>query len=322
MFMKTFVYLAIVLLMVLGACQKENETINPQVPSTSVDTGTLDPGDSGDSLIMNNKVGTLTGYQVSPRFGRPNSTYYTFKVYDPIGTLSLSVKLYDKASGTINYYPMTKNGSYWMLSKKISTNGWYDYRYVYTSNHANINTTTYQSLCNTKNSFNSSPYLICWPFGADGSSWSNRTINGQKWRGGEETKGTSYHYGFGWNEGTHTGTTEKYSDDWNRGTGSQDLGAVIKSPLDGYIETIGEYYVSGCGYSKYISIIQESSDGKLYRFYVSHLKTTASGLYSDKYVRAGIDQIGTLGMSGASSPHAHTNMRLNGVSVPFYFNAQ
>lgn len=51
--MKTFVYLAIVLLMVLGACQKENETINPQVPSTSVDTGTLDPGDSGDSLIMN-----------------------------------------------------------------------------------------------------------------------------------------------------------------------------------------------------------------------------------------------------------------------------
>ncbi len=49
--MKTFVYLAIVLLMVLGACQKENETINPQVPSTSVDTGTLDPGDSGEPFI-------------------------------------------------------------------------------------------------------------------------------------------------------------------------------------------------------------------------------------------------------------------------------
>jgi len=93
--------------------------------------------------------------------------------------------------------------------------------------------------------------------------------------------------------------------------------------LDGYIETIGQYYVSGYSTpSKYVSIIQQGPDGKLYRFYVSHLQSTASSIYQNKYVRAGIDQIGTLGSSGASSPHAHTNMRVNGSSVAFYFNAQ
>ncbi len=177
-------------------------------------------------------------------------------------------------------------------------------------------------LSNSKNMFNSYPYAICWLFGADGSSWNNRTVyvNGsyQTWKSGQE--GGS---GYGWNQGTHTGITEIYSDDWNRGIGSQDLGAIIRSPLDGYIETIGTYTVSGFSTpSKYVSVIQQGPDGKLYRFYVSHLQTIASGLYPGKYVRAGIDQIGTLGMSGASSPHAHTNMRVNGVSVPFYFNAQ
>jgi len=260
------------------------------------------------------KAGTTIGYigyNVSPQFGRPNSTYYYFKIYDVSGSLSLSVKIYDKASGTTTYYPMIRNGNYWTLSKKISTNGWYDYRYVYTSNHATINSTTYQSLCNTKNGFNTSPYLIGWPFGADGSSWSNRNT----WNGGQE--GGS---GYGWNEGSHTGTTERYSDDWNK---TNDLGAIIRSPLDGYIETVGTYTVPGYSTpSKYVSIIQQGSDGKLYRFYVSHLQTTASGLCYGKYVRAGIDQIGTLGSTGASSPHAHTNMRINDISVPFYFAAQ
>jgi len=314
--MKKLIIMAI-FLMILGACQKED--ISPVVDEMSIVNDSV--SESSDTLRL--KAGTMTGYTVSPRFGRPNSTYYYFKVYDASGSLSLSVKLYDKASGTTTYYPMTKTGSYWTLSKKLSTNGWYDYRYVYTSNHATINSTTYQPLCNTKNGFNSSPYLIGWPFGADGSSWSNRTINSKKWRGGEETKGTQYHYGYGWDEGTHEGTTERYSDDWNRGTSNQDLGAIIRSPLDGYIETIGEYTVPGYTIkSKYVSVIQQGPDGKLYRFYVSHLQTTTSGLYSGKYVRAGIDQIGTLGSTGASSPHAHTNMRVNGVSVKFYFNAQ
>jgi len=264
---------------------------------------------------------TMTESNVSPTFGKPNSTYYYFKVYDPSGTLALAVKLYDKATGTTTYFPMTRTGNYWTLSKTISTNGWYDWRYVYNSTHANISGNAY-TLSNSKNTFNSSPYAISWPFGADGSSWYNRTPNSQTWRGGEETKGTAYHYGYGWNEGTHINSDEKYSDDWNRGTGSQDLGAIIRSPLDGYIDAIGQYYVSGYGYSTYVAVIQKAADGTLYRFYVAHLQSYPSSLYVGKYVRAGIDQIGTLGSSGASSPHAHTNMRVNGVSIPFYFNAQ
>lgn len=308
--MKHFVLLAVLLLMILGACQKEDMSSTMDEMSSSINDSV-----SGSSDTLHLKAGTLTGYDVSPRFGRPNSTYYSFKVYDPVGTLSLSVKLYDRVTGSSTYLPMTKTGSYWLLSMKISNSGCYAYNYVYSISKNPINSSvSYADLWNSKNTFNASGISsISWPFGADGSSWSIRN----NWNGGQE--GGS---GYGWDEYPHTGTTERYSDDWNRGTGSQDLGAIIRSPLDGYIETVGQYYVSGYGYSKYVSVIQQGPDGKMYRFYVGHLQTTASGLYSGKYVRAGIDQIGTLGSTGASSPHAHTNMRVNGASVKFYFNAQ
>ena len=312
--MKKFIFISMVtiLLFAVASCQKDQDTITPSVPSTHVDMGTPDPGDSGDvQLNTGSPKAAMTGYSVTPRFGKPNSTYYLFKVMDVTGTLALSVKLYDRASGSITYLPMAKVGSYWTLSTKLSSNGWFDYNYVYSANKVAINNSvTYTGLCNSKNMFNSSPFAIVWPFGADGSSWSYRNT----WNGGQE--GGS---GYGWNEGTHTGTSECYSDDWNR---TNDLGAIIRSPLDGYIEQIGQYYVSGYGYSKYISIIQQSSNGTLYRFYVGHLQSYPSSLYVGKYVRAGIDQIGNVGSSGASSPHAHTNMRVNGSSVAFYFNAQ
>jgi hypothetical protein len=306
--MKNFMYLTL-LLIGLGSCQKEGiSPIQDEAPSIS----------NNDSLVATGgPKSTMTEYAVSPKFGKPNSTYYYFKVYDPAGTLALAVKLYDKATGTTTYFPMTKIGSYWTLSKTIASNGWYDYRYVYNITHANISTTTAYTLSNSKNMFNSSPFAIVWPFGADGSSWYNRTVFSQSWNGGQE--GGS---GNGWGQGAHTGTTEQYSDDWNRGTGSQDLGAIIRSPLDGYIDAIGQYYVSGYGYSTYVAVIQQASNGTLYRFYVAHLQSYPGNLYVGKYIRAGIDQIGTLGSSGTSSPHAHTNMRVNGVSVPFYFNAQ
>lgn len=305
--MKKCMFLA-ALLISLGSCQKE-DLVSDKNGESSVVISSSETANAG-----NPKAATMTGYTVSPRFGKPNSTYYTFKVYDVGGASALSVKLYDRATGATTYLPMTKTGSYWLLSTKLANNGCFAYNYVYSITKNVISTTntpSYPDLWNSKNVFNSSPYAISWPFGADGSSWYNRN----SWNGGQE--GGS---GYGWNEGTHIGTTERYSDDWNR---TNDLGAIIRSPLDGYIETIGEYTVPGYSTpSKFVSVIQQGSDGKLYRFYVAHLQSTASGLYQGKYVRAGIDQIGTLGMSGASSPHAHTNMRVNGISVPFYFNAQ
>ncbi len=329
--MKKFFFLAVMLLMILSACQKEEISPATQYENVVVaenafsDDNTVITSEHTDEEISDSIILKSTGiiqYQVSPKFGKPNNTYYYFRVYS-VSSLAISVKLYNRATGAITYLPMTRSGNNWVLSTRISANGWYAYRYVYTltKNPVNSSTPSYE-LCNTRNTFNHSGISsISWPFGADGSNWGNRTVyvNGssQTWRGGQE--GGS---GYGWNQGTHTGTAERYSDDWNRGTGSQDLGAIIRSPLDGYIETIGTYHVSGYGNSRFVSIIQQGADGRLYLFYVSHLHTTASGLYSGKYVRAGIDQIGTLGMSGASSPHAHTNMRVNGASVRFYFNAQ
>ena len=315
-----FCSMIIVLLAAMASCRKEQD-VTPSVPASKESVGTK------DSIQL--KAASMTESAVSPKFGRPSSTYYYFKVYDISGALPLSVKLYEKATGTTTYMLMARSGNYWTLSVQLSTNGWFDYRYVYSGSKANISSNSY-TLCNSRNTFSSSgTSSIGWPFGADGSSWSNRTVyvNGsnQTWRGGQETKNTSYHIGYGWNEGTHTDIDEQYSDDWNRGTGSQDLGASIKSPLDGYVADYGTYNTS-LGSSKYVAIIQEASDGKLYRFYVGHLQSYLSSISVGKYVRAGIDQIGNLGSSGASSPHAHTNLRnvTNNArtSVQFYFNAQ
>ena len=280
--------------------------------------------DSG-TIIGTPDKGLMTEYMVSPKFGKPNSTYYAFKVYDISGTLQLSVKLYERATGTTTYKPMTRSGNYWVLSTRIAINGWYDWRYVYSISKQPISTAASYTLCNTRNVF-SSTSSITWPFGADGSSWSNRTINSQKWYGGEETKGTSSHVGYGWNEGTHTGTDERYSDDWNRGTGIQDRYAEIRSPLDGYVSEIGSYSTSsGSQISYFVAIVQEFG-GIKYRFYVSHLEEKPSYLSVGQYVRAGYTKIGRLGMSGATSPHAHVSLRnaTNGsrISLPFYFNAQ
>lgn len=331
---KIILSLTVAALFALASCQKDDDRVNaPRQSGASVNQEMIESPQSGrqDSLPKEKTPSYMSEYMVNPKFGVPNSTYYYFKVFDLCGAFDIAVKLYERSTGTITYLPMTRIGANWILSTRIANNGWYDWRYVYKSNKTNISSNAYV-LCNTRNSFSSSSTgtnSITWPFGADGSSWNNRTsyIGGspQTWRGGEETKGTSYHFGYGNDEGTHKGTNEIYSDDWNRGTGTQDNNAEIRSPLDGYIETISSYSVSGYGNSKFVSIIQEGSNGKLYRFYVAHLNATDGSLYPGKYVRAGITKIGRLGSTGASSPHAHTNLRniTNGspISVKFMFNA-
>lgn len=317
-----------------GACQKEEE-ISPlrdeassieQSPRENYEEIEADMSDISSDSSNGTPKSNMTEYAVSPKFGVPNSTYYAFKVYDPAGSLSISVKLYEKATGNITYLSMSRIGNYWKTSKKISRNGWYDYRYVYSSSHNNISSRRY-TLCNTYNTFSSSSSgtnHITWPFGADGSSWNHRTINSQTWRGGEETKPSNNpfgsHIGYGWNEGTHTGSNERYSDDWNRGNNSDDNGATIRSPLDGYVDEIDVYHTTS-GYSKYVAIIQEGSNGQTYRFYVGHLKNYSSNLSVGDYVRAGVTKIGTLGKSGATGYHAHTNLRKGSSSVRFYFDA-
>lgn len=331
--MKKFLFV-LLLCLSLGACQKDEEispmrdeessSVQSSMEEFEADESVVSSDTSSDGIPKSN----MTEYAVSPKFGVPNSTYYDFKVYDPAGSLSLSVKLYEKATGAITYLSMSRIGNYWKTSKKISKNGWYDYRYVYSASHNNISTKKYV-LCNTYNTFSSSSSgtnHIYWPFGADGSSWNNRTINNQTWRGGEETKPANNpfgsHIGYGWNEGTHTGSNERYSDDWNRGNNSDDNGAIIRSPLDGYVEEIDDYPTnSGSGSSHYIAIVQEGSNGQTYRFYVGHLKYQPTNVSVGDYVRAGVTKIGVLGKSGATGYHAHTNLRKGSSSVRFSFDA-
>lgn len=266
----------------------------------------------------------MTESMVSSKFGKPNSTYYYFQVYDISGVNKLSVKLYERVSGSTTYLPMTRSGTLWILSTKITNNGWYDWRYVYSVNKANISGNAYV-LCNTYNTFNSGGIsYIRWPFGADGSSWITRTvlINGisQSWIGGNEPNAP----GNGFGQGSHTvANGDYYGDDWNRGTGSQDLGAELRSPLDGEVFATGTYNTD-YGTSKYVSVTQEASDGKLYRFFFGHMATIT--ITAGTKVRAGVTKLGTLGMSGANSPHAHCSIRnITGggnVSVAFRFNAQ
>lgn len=311
--------LMIIISIIMASCQKE-QTINPSVPTSQEGVGTPDPGDSGNQLKA-----AMTESAVSPKFGKPNSTYYYFRVTDVTGTTALSVKLYEKATGTITYLPMTKIGSYWTLSTKIAINGWYDYRYVYSITKANISSNSY-SLCNTKNNFATCPYLITWPFGADGSSWSNRL----GWIGAMEGG-----CGSGWNQGGHhyfsCGADDSYAEDWNKNcsTSYADDGAIFRSPLDGkvikvFIDSPSNH---NGGYGNAIDIQQETSDGKIYVFRVAHLKY-APPLSVGSYVRAGVTKIGNIGMTGGTStaPHAHCALynATNGCNAKaqFSFNAQ
>ncbi|MCX6824415.1 MAG: peptidoglycan DD-metalloendopeptidase family protein [candidate division SR1 bacterium] len=313
----------------MASCQKDQDKINPSVPSTQVDMGTPDPGDSGNvQLNTGSPKAAMTGYSVTPRFGKPNSTYYLFKVMDVTGTLALSVKLYDRASGSITYLPMAKVGSYWTLSTKLSNNGWFDYNYVYSANKVAINSSAiYTGLCNSKNMFNSSPFAIVWPFGADGSSWTNRLA----WIGANEPGGCGSGPGQGGHYNQGCQADDSYAVDWNKNCSSSyaDDGSVVRSPLDGkvlkvYIDSPSNH---NGGYGNAVDIEQETASGTKFVFRIAHLKYTPS-VVKDQYVRAGVTAIGNIGMTGGTStaPHGHCVLYNNNgsckIGVGFTFSAQ
>lgn len=317
----SFFLMSVVLLCSLASCQKE-QTINSSVPAAQ-GVGNPSPGDSGNIW----KAASFTESAVSPKFGKPNSTYYLFKVYDLSGALPLSVKLYEKASGTTTYLPMTRSGSYWTLSTRIANNGWYDWRYVYSGSKANISSNAY-TLCNTRNVFSSTgTSSISWPFGADGSSWGSRL----NWIGANESGGC----GSGWNMNGHCyqscGADDSYAVDWNKDCSHSytDDGATVYSPLDGKVikRMVDSPSNHNGGYGNAIDIQQEAADGKLYTFRIAHLKY-APPITVGTYVKAGTTAIGNIGMSGGTStaPHAHCALynATDGCNAKakFTFNAQ
>lgn len=245
----------------------------------------------------------MTEHEVDPKFGRPNSTKYYFQVYDVSGINALSVKLYELASGKTTYLSMNRNGNLWILSTKISNNGWYTYRYVYSKNKKNISSDSYE-LCNTYNTFDSGDVSsITWPFGADGSRYNKR----KGWISGEERGGC----GSGHDEDGHQyrgcKADDTYAEDWNKNCGStDDNGAEVRSPLDGEVIKVGVDKSSNHngGYGNYVDISQETEDGEIFIFRIAHLKYKPP-VSVDDYVRAGYTKIGNIGMSGGTSSSYH-----------------
>jgi hypothetical protein len=146
--------------------------------------------------------------------------------------------------------------------------------------------------------------------------------------GGSQQEGGA---GNGPGEGFHTGFDENYADDWNRGNlAMDDLGSELKSPFDGEVLNFGTYTTSCCGASKFVAVVQEAPDGKLYKFFFGHLQNyptyfiKKTSTQRGTPVKAGWTTLGWLGSTGATSPHAHCSMRLYPIeqSVEFRFNAQ
>lgn len=272
---------------------------------------------------------TYTEYDVSPsKFGKPNSTNFTFKVKDVSGSQPLSVKFFERATGTVNIIPMTRIGTDWVLTKQMINNWWFDYRYVYSSTGNPISSTLAKELCATYNTFSSTGYSsIKWLFGADGSSFTNRL----GWYGAKESEGC----GSGWNINGHKYQScladDSYAEDWNKyckTNGLADDDAEIKSPLDGKVikVTVNGVPDSHGGYGNSIDIEQVTANAT-YVFRVAHLKyAPPSSVAVGTWVKAGYTKIGNVGMTGGTSsgPHAHIVLyKKNSCYAPmkFYLNA-
>lgn len=248
---------------------------------------------------------TFTESQVSPKYGVPNSTNYYFQVLDYSGISPISVKLYERTTGVVTYYPMMRQGNYWVLTKQLSINGWYDYRYVYTANNQNISGSAYE-LCNTRVVYRystiSSVYSsLYWPFGADGSTNSYRL----GWKSSMETGGCGYQ----WGAGTHTYQSclanDYYAEDYNRDCpnsgGTADNGAEVRAPIDGQVIFAG----SSTGYGNRVDIKYVTPSGDVIVFRIAHLQNLPP-VTVNQWVRGGVTKIGNVGSTGNSTgPHAH-----------------
>ena len=251
-----------------------------------------------------------------------DASIYKFWVSNPTSDITgVDVIFTIPSGGTVTKHMSLNSSGNYYLQQTLSQGGRYGVTYNLLKSGSSQSVTPYGGyIYNTRVDFSGEIRKLVWPFGADGSSWSNRivSINGssQSWAGGQEGGP-----GDGWNQGYHVGNTERYSDDWNRGSGDQDLGVEIRSPLDGYVDDITGYNTD-LGYSKRVRISQIAPNGNTYYFYVGHLDTRDVVL--GQYVKAGITKIGTIGKSGAVHAHAHCNLRINsayGNCVKFYFNA-
>jgi len=291
----------------LSSCQDYESTVELQQSATD---------GKNTFLGLSSKASLYQESMVQPKFGKPNVTDHYFQVNDfSSGLRSISIRFLERATGTVTYIPMIKIGNNWVLTKKMINNGWFDWRYVFSDDHTNISSITYE-LCSTKAVFSSTgTSSIYWPFGADGSTFANRL----KWIGAREPGGcgqkwfTDYTTAQQQNIGHKyysCGADDSYAEDWNKDCShpNTDDGAEVRSPVDGQVirVTVDSPSNHWGGYGNSVDIQQTASSGDIYVFRIAHLKYAPS-VSNLQWVKAGVTKLGNIGMTGGTStaPHAH-----------------
>lgn len=279
------------------------------------------------------------GQTTQPSHGNPNNTQYKFYVANPPSTLtSVKVVLTTPCDDVYSFnMTMQSNGNY-LLQRTLSEQGRYTVKYRL---YYNNSTTTYQEqiptpsyVDNTKvnvsvgSSAANSNVSMYWVF-ADGSSFGSPYI--QKYGATLQWVSGSTGGGYGYGQGTHTGTDQYYSLDYNlkvsSGTYSgptnitaADEGTPLYSPIDGKVVLAN--YTSDYGHRVRI---QQTIGNATIDVYLGHLQYS-SPTSVGATVYAGQTIVGYLGQTGASSPHLHMNARIvqsnsSLLSVPHSLNA-
>lgn len=292
-------------------CSNEEETISAEESLNLLK----------DSLTVQTKSSTEPYYGIEildkvcifpnePTHGIPNKTVYKFyaaNISDDVTQINIVfeapdeyVYMNDKEFQMVKapYNPIPGKSN-WYLTRTLKLSGRYNIKYFL----KRTNKTTYavpipNYVDNTVIDISGSTKKLVWPFGADGSSWKEQ----YPW------KMTCGHGCY-----MHTGN-EYYSQDWNH---SNCKGKPFISPLDGIIFK-KEQYNGG----NILGIRQKIGDTEYY-FAVNHLDRFAPGIVVGSYVQAGVTVVGYIGETGkVTGPHAHTQLKVNGVSIPFEFSAR
>jgi hypothetical protein len=261
--------------------------------------------------------------------GKPDTTYFKFFATDQPTTVTKIRVVFHAPDGATyglddEFLMSKKSGTNnWFLEKKLIQTGRYTVEYhIFTSgsssyqtaipypNYVDISYVTAHIVSNQDNCW----IKIYWPFD-DGSSPSNnvtyRNNIAYKWLNGEADGSGG---GYGWNEGSHIDgwynsvyLHEKYALDYNLykldGTSAPnaDNGTPLVSPVDGTV--VASKYSST--YGNYVILRQYLGSNEI-RVYLGHLGSRSVS-YGDRVI-AGETSIGTVGSTGASSPHLHMNV--------------
>jgi hypothetical protein len=299
--------LAVVMLMSLSSCTQDDIVVPISIEESSDD-------ESFDNIITR-AGGTDCGIQIigtppfssaEPVHGLPGVTSYKFFVGNP-PTGTTGVTIIFTAPDESNYpHSMTQNSSgNWYKEMTLSQSGHYTVVYrIYQGSSYTTVTPTPSYVDNTIVNMSGTTKKLVWPFGADGSSWTNKNPS---------SGGGAWYISCGPGQGTHTGT-ESQAQDWVR---NNCQGATIKSPLDGIVFKKEQYNGGN------IIGIRQTVGTTEYKLSINHLDSYAVGIGVGSYVRAGQTVIGYVGQTGnATGPHAHIHIKMNSNSVPFDFSAQ